>query len=136
MEQITGVSTTHVLETQHAKSDFITGSSTTKVSANGFPHSLHSDLSQLEAGIYNDTAPCVTRAAAVGRGRSGVNSKHGMTVDQEIALASLDPRTRTIGPRQSDQRLGVSTSAVANESSHSVPDQGIGISRDWRMYSE
>ena len=132
MEQITGVSTAYVLETQHAKSEFITGSSTTRVN----PHSLRSDSPQLEAGSYNDTAPCVPRAAAVGSGRSGVNSKHGMTVDQEIALASLDPRTRTIEPRKSDQRLGVSTSAVANESSHSVPSQGIGISRDWRMYSE
>lgn len=136
MEQVTGVSTAYVLETQHAKSEFITGSSATRVGANGFPQSLRSDSSQLEAGVYNDTAPCVPRAAAVGSGRSGVNSKHGMTVDQEIALASLDPRTRNLEPRKSNQRLGVSTSAVANESSHSVPSQGIGISRDWRMYSE
>ena len=132
MERVTGVSTAYVLETQHAKSEFVTRSSTTRVN----PRSLRSDSSQLEAGTYNDTAPCVPRAAAVGSGRSGHNSKHSMAVDQEIALASLDPRNRTIEPRQSNQRLGVSTSAFANESSHNVPSQGIGISRDWRMYSE
>lgn len=59
-----------------------------------------------------------------------------MALDQEIALANLDPRCRQTHPGEGNQRLGVSTTAVANESSLSVPSQGIGVSRDWRMYSE
>ena len=64
---------------------------------------------------YNHTASCVPRVAAVEGDRSGLDSKHDMTLDQEIALESLDPRTRTIEPRQINSRLMVSTSAVANK---------------------
>lgn len=75
-------------------------------------------------------------SAAMESGKSRYSRKQDLALDQEIALASLDPRCREMNPREGNQRLGVSTTAVADESSLSVPSQGIGVSRDWRMYSE
>ena len=54
-----------------------------------------------------------------------------MAVNQDIALANLDPRAQVgLGP------MGTSTHAVADERQGSVPDQGIGVSRDWRLESQ
>ena len=131
------MTSTYVLDTQQAKSEFgAHGSSTTRVNNSGFPPSLRSDSSQLEAGIYNDTAPCVPRTAATGNGVSRLWDERGMAIDQEIALANLDPRTRHLKSGQSNKRMGVSTSAVADEPSRNVPNQGIEVSRDWRLDSE
>ena len=63
---------------------------------------------------------------------------HGMALDQDVALANLDPRTRAYsGSRQGEgKRLGFSSSAVADEQRSDVPDRGIGVTRDWRLESE
>ena len=130
IERITGVSTRYVVENQRAKGEIDPrGSSTTRVNDHEFRTSLHSDPSQLESGVYQDTAPWAPKAAAN-------RPTHGMAADHDIALANLDPRTRDMRPGQSNKRLGVSANAVADESSPNVPEQGIGISRDWRLYSE
>lgn len=134
LERITGISTAYVIETQLAKSEFgAAESSTTRVNENGFQQSLRSVPSQLEAGAYNDMAPGVPSTAAAANGRD----KHGMAVDQDIALANLDPRTRTREAGQGAKRMGMSSIAVADEQrSGNVPDQGIGVLRDWRLDSE
>ena len=137
LESITGITSADVLGNQRSKAEpGTTESSATRVNAKGFQPSLHSESSQLEAGTYNDTAPCVPRTAAAQKGRSKYSHKLGLSADQDIALANLDPRRRDMDSKEGDQRLGVSTTAVAQDLSICVPSQGIGVSRDWRLYSE
>lgn len=104
------------------KSDFgANGSSSTRINdSNG--------SQELEAGLYDETAPYAPR-------------DESNVVDQEIALANLDPRTRTqdsVGPGKKHKKMGSSTIATVNKAPPpgNVPDHGIGISRDWSLNSE
>ena len=71
----------------------------------------------------------------------------GMAINQDVALANLDPRSqaRDLGQGQT-AKLGTSTHAVAGdvdydddddtrESKRNVPDQGICISQGWKLES-
>lgn len=134
MEHLTGVSTKHVLENHRSKIGYEPNeSSTTRVNRAGYSRSLHSNESRLEAGLYDDETPklpgtAITTDSAV----DGRSDKYGIAVDQDIALANLDPRTRTSRPG----RLGTSTTAVADERPNPVHENAIAVKRDWRLESE
>ncbi|KAL8991904.1 MAG: hypothetical protein Q9169_007548, partial [Polycauliona sp. 2 TL-2023] len=138
MEHVTGVSTRQVLETQRRKEGYEPNeSSTTRVNETGYTRSSRSNDSRLEAGLYDDTAPTLPGTAiTTDQGIDGRRDKHGMAVDQGIALANLDPRTRNSRPGAQDPRLGTSTNATTAKHRDSVPDDAIGVSRDWRLDSE
>ena len=143
VERVTGVSTAYVLQEYINKDDFPAGgSSSTKITDAELPPSLRSeDPSGLEAGNYtaNDGVGMAITTDSMSR------DKDGMALDQDIALANLDPRTRGTGrgevekaqgQGQGHRRMGTSTSAVADEMGGEVPEQGIGVVRDWRLDSE
>ncbi|KAL8955430.1 MAG: hypothetical protein Q9183_006650, partial [Haloplaca sp. 2 TL-2023] len=110
MENFTGISSQHVLETQRRKEGFEPGeSSTTRVNRTDYTRSLHSSDSRLEDGPDNDAPHGLPGTALTTDGR---RDKHGMAVNQDIALASLDPRTKS---SREGPRLGVSTVAVRDE---------------------
>lgn len=145
LERVTGVSTAQILQEYIRKDDHRTrGSSFTKINDTEPQASLRSeDPSGLEAGKYaaNDGVGVVITTDSIPRDRNG------MAMDQDIALANLDPRTRGAGvgevekaqgqaQGQGHQRIGTSTSVVADVMRGEVPRQGIGVSRDWRLDSE
>ena len=65
------------------------------------------------------------------------NNADGMAIDQDVALASLDPRSRAQDLGQSQtERLGTSALAEVDvEKKHDVPDRGIGVSHGWKLES-
>ena len=138
MENLTGVSTQHVLHVQRAKEGYESSeSSTTRVNATGYTRSLHSNDSRLEAGLYNDTPAPSLPGQALTTDDSSLDGhsrdRYGMAINQDIALANLDPRTRNSKP---GPRLGVSTPAIADEFPNTVPNNAIGVNRDWRLDRE
>ena len=66
-----------------------------------------------------------------------LRSKDGMAADQDAALASLDPRSqaRDVGSGEM-QRMGNRSAAVTNAEPGDVPNEGIRISRDWKLERE
>ena len=134
MENFTGISTQHVLETQRRKEGYEPNeSSTSRVNRTDYTRSLHSDDSRLEDGPENDAAHSLPGTAiTTDAGVNGRRDRHGMAVNQDIALASLDPRTMS---SRDGQRLGVSTIVVKDKQRDDVHD-GIAVRRDWRLDSE
>ena len=145
IERVTGVSTAYVLQEHIRKDNYPAGgSSSTKINDAELQASLRfEDPSVLEAGRYsaNDGVGVAITTDSIPR------DKNGMALDQDIALANLDPRTRGTGTGEVEkaqghehghghQRMGTSTSAVADEIRGEVPRQGIGVVRDWRLDSE
>ena len=111
-----------------------------KINGVGFQPSLRSNPSHLEAGGNGTNgADPIAIAVTTGSGGVGPRDKDGMAVNQAIALANLDPRfnAQELQSRNntSNEKLGSSTSAVANKPPNKAPDQGIGISRGWRLDS-
>ena len=134
---MTGVSTASVRETQRAKSGFdVAAFSTTRGHGPSPQPSLHFASSQVEAGVYHETAPIVAKAAATVDSEVGWRDNRGLTLDQDIALANPDPRNRDIRSRQDQNRLGMTSNAVADGPSSQVPQYGIEVSRDWRLDCE
>ncbi len=133
MEHLTGVSTQHILDTRKEGYE-PNESSTTRVNRTDYTRSLHSNESRLEAGVYDDEAPSLPgTAVTTGGGVDGGRDRHGIALNQDIALANLDPRARSSRP---GPRLGVSSTAVADERAGSTYDDTITVTRDWRLDSE
>ncbi|KAL8872028.1 MAG: hypothetical protein Q9174_002271 [Haloplaca sp. 1 TL-2023] len=131
MEHFTGVSTQQVLETQRRKEGYEPNeSSTTRVNRTDYTRSLHSSDSRIEAGLENDAAHNLPPGTAITTNAG--RDRHGMAVNQDIALANLDPRTRS---GKEGPRLGVSTVVGKDEQRDDVHD-GIAVRRDWRLDSE
>ena len=67
--------------------------------------------SNLEPGAYTkDDAPPIPRVTE--KGSTGLRDESGMAVNQEAALASLDPRTKPRG-KVKRKEIGTSSEAVA-----------------------
>ncbi|KAG8525588.1 uncharacterized protein KY384_009232 [Bacidia gigantensis] len=74
-----------------------------------------------------------------GAGGGTERGKGGMAVNQDVALANLDPRSeaRDLGQGRTE-RLGTSTHAGVGgegERRRNVPDSSIGVERGWRLES-
>ena len=78
--------------------------------------------------VWEDNTHLHARQSALRRDESG------MAVNQEAALANLDPRSQTNAPGV--EPMGTSTHAVADDKQGSVPDQGIGVSRGLKVESQ
>ena len=111
------------------------------------PHSLRSKPSDLEAGRQYEMddlppvpKPAVTKGTPAPRQPPqpivGERDKDGMAVNQDVAVANLDPRAQAqdLG-HGNTQKLGTSTEAVASSKNANVPEQGIGVSRDYKLES-
>ena len=61
----------------------------------------------------------------------------GMAIDQNAALATLDPRLLQANAADSANEgpLGSSAQAGVDEEQRDVPNRGIGVQRDWRLSS-
>lgn len=90
-----------------------------------------------EAGAHHsgEGAPPVPN---VGAPKEMNRDKSGMALNQDDAVTNLDPRYRAKDPgHEQGKKMGTSTQAIAaDEHSGTTPDQGIGVSRDWRLESE
>lgn len=104
IERVTGVSTVNLLEEYIRKNDCPAGgSSFTKINDTELQPSLRSeDPSGLEAGKYtaNDGVGVVITTDSIPR------DKNGMALDQDIALANLDQRTRGAGTGEVEKAQG------------------------------
>ena len=65
------------------------------------------------------------------RGRDVGRTRSGGDVQQEVALANLDPRAQATVKEGEVDRLGTSAHAVANTEGDSPPGSGINVRRDW-----
>ena len=106
-------------------SDLPHSGSSTNIHGSSRSHSHESKPSDVESGpppvpkVYADILP---------------RDKSGMAVNQDAAVANLDPRVRTNDGQT--KKMGTSSQAIASDSQDGTPGEGIGVSRDWRLESE
>ena len=93
--------------------------------------------SQLEAQSYDLDDISKPEPVAKKDGQAGPRDDKGMAVNQDAALANLDPRVRARDDGKGQtRRMGTSTEAVADQPTSNAPGEGIGVSRDYRLESE
>lgn len=126
---------TGVVPADSSKSDLKTGaymemnSTGRKEGVSNASTSLHSRPSDLEAqDVGGDRMYTEKTFMPV--------DKSGMAVNQDAALASLDPRLQGKGGGGAHaQPLGSSARAGVNEEKHNIPENGIGVERQWDLES-
>ena len=154
VERSFGVSSVHQ-PTEAGKSEYgAHGSSTTEVNGSE-PSSLRSKPSQLEAGTYthNEKLSSMPGQAITTENNNGTTpyssvqppsttqqtprDGHGLALNQEAALANLDPRAQAVDMGDgTTQKMGTSPNATVEDRDESPPGQGIGVSRDWKLEKE
>ena len=140
LSRFAGVSTAHLDKDAHALKD----------SAQITPaRSIRKEPSDFESSVsekYDDITPPIPQTGPSENGklenghssvnRLGKRDEAGMAVNQEDALANLDPRTLTTDPEGRTQRLGNTAEAVADsdrKEGEDVPQGAIGFSTKYEL---